>query len=74
MKIQYVSEYIKLSREGLVPKMSCPLDQGLLLSNLTHEDEIYLYCLECNYKLTVGILNYENIVRAVQAVGQHDKL
>lgn len=65
MKIQYVSEYIKLSREGLVPQMSCPSDQGLLLCNLTNEDQIYLYCLECEYKLTMGISHYENIVRLV---------
>ena len=65
MKIQYVSTYIKLSREGLVPKLTCPQDQGLLLCNGDGESEIYLYCLECKYKNTVGLQKYDDIVRLV---------
>lgn len=65
MKIQYVSTYIKLSIEGLVPKLTCPQDQGLLLCNGDGESEIYLYCLECKYKNTVGLQKYDDIVRLV---------
>lgn len=65
MKIQYVSTYIKLSREGLVPKLICPQDQGLLLCNGDGESEIYLYCLECKYKNTLGLQKYDDIVRLV---------
>ena len=50
MRIQYVSTYIKLSEEGLVPKLLCPQDQGSLL---------------CNYKSTMGINKYESIVELV---------
>jgi len=57
MKIQYVSTYIKLSIEGLVPKLICPQDQGLLLCNGDGESEIYLYCLECKYK-NLPMVNY----------------
>jgi len=49
-RIQYVSKYIALSEEGLVPRLACPLDQGFLLPNQTDEDEVYLYCLSCQYK------------------------
>lgn len=65
MKIQYVSTYIKLSREGLVPKLLCPQDQGSLLCNGDGEDLIYLYCLECDYKNNIGLNKYEDIVKLV---------
>lgn len=65
MKIQYVSKYIALSEEGLVSKMECPIDQGLLLSNLDKEDNIFLYCLSCDYKKNIGIKLYDDIVRMV---------
>jgi DNA-directed RNA polymerase subunit M/transcription elongation factor TFIIS len=65
MKIQYVSKYIALSEEGLVSKMECPIDQGLLLSNLDKEDNIFLYCLSCDYKKNIGTKLYDDIVRMV---------
>lgn len=65
MRIQYVSTYIKLSEEGLVPKLLCPQDQGLLFCNGDGESEIYLYCLECKYKNTLGLQKYDDIVRLV---------
>lgn len=65
MKIQYVSKYIALSEEGLVSKMECPIDQGLLLSNLDSNENIFLYCISCNYKKNIGIKLYNDIVRMV---------
>jgi hypothetical protein len=67
-KIQYVSKYIALSEEGLVSRIECPQDQGLLLANLDLEDEVYLYCLSCNYKKTIGISYYEELKRLVDGV------
>jgi hypothetical protein len=66
-QIQYVSKYIALSEEGLVPKLECPMDQGLLLSNLDLEDNIYLYCLSCSYKKFIGEKAYNDIKKAVDA-------
>jgi hypothetical protein len=65
MKIQYVSTYINLSKEGLVPKLTCPQDQGLLLCNGDGESLVYLYCLECDYKNTLGLQKYDSIVKLV---------
>jgi hypothetical protein len=65
MRIQIVSRYIVLSEEGLVPKLECPLDQGLLLSNLNLEDNIVLYCLSCNYKKFVGLDLYNDLQKKV---------
>jgi hypothetical protein len=68
MQIQYVSKYIALSEEGLVPRLECPMDQGSLYCNLNLNDEIYLYCLSCNYKNFIGISYYDKIVSIVKGV------
>jgi hypothetical protein len=65
MQIQYVSKYIALSEEGLVPRLECPMDQGSLLSNLDSVDNIFLYCLSCSYKNNMGLEIYNNIVKMV---------
>lgn len=65
MKIQYVSKYIALSKKGLVSRMECPLDQGLLLCNQDFEDSVYLYCLSCNYKNYIGNELYKRIKEQV---------
>lgn len=64
-KIQYVSKYIALSQEGLVSKLECPIDQGLLLCNQDLNDKIYLYCLTCSYKKYIGISLYNKIIDLV---------
>jgi hypothetical protein len=68
MRIQYVSKYISLSEEGLVSKLECPIDQGLLLPNLNENDNIFLYCIECSYKKIVGIDLYNKIKNKVEEV------
>lgn len=68
-QIQYVSQYIALSEEGLVPRLECPMDQGLLQSNLDLEDNIYLYCLSCSYKKFIGEKLYNNIKERVNKNG-----
>ena len=68
MQIQYVSKYIALSEEGLVPGFKCPMDQGSLLCNLDLEDNIYLYCLSCDYKNNLGLEVYEKIMNEVKNV------
>ena len=67
MRIQYVSTYISMSEEGLVEKLLCPVDQSLLFCNQDLEDDIYLYCLECEYKKNIGSATYEKIVNLVEA-------
>ena len=66
MRLQYVSKYIALSEEGLVSKLECPLDQGLLMPNINDNDNIYLYCLSCEYKNNMGLEVYDGIVRTVK--------
>jgi hypothetical protein len=69
MKIQYVSKYLSLSKEGLVPELLCPMDQGSLYPNQDGEDRVFVYCLSCNYKKVLGSKDYDNIVKAVENVG-----
>ena len=68
MKIQYGSKYLSLSKEGLVPELLCPMDQGSLYSNQDIQENIFLYCISCSYKKTIGIVDYENIVDLVERV------
>ena len=67
MRLQTVSKYIALSEEGLVSRLECPLDQGLLMPNIDDNDDIYLYCLSCNYKNTMGLEVYDRIEKSVRS-------
>jgi len=68
MKIQYVSTYISMSEDGLVEKLLCPVDQSNLFSNQNLEDQIFLYCLECQYKKFIGLDLYNKIVNKVDLI------
>jgi DNA-directed RNA polymerase subunit M/transcription elongation factor TFIIS len=65
-KIQYVSKYLALAEEGLVPRLECPMDQGLLLPNQNLNDEIFLYCNTCEYKRFIGYSFYSEIEAEVK--------
>jgi len=65
-RIQQVSQYIALSEEGLVPRLVCPLDQGFLLPNQSIDDEVYLYCLSCEYKKFIGFGFYDKIIKTME--------
>jgi hypothetical protein len=67
MRIQYVSTYISMSEDGLVEKLLCPVDQSILFCNQDLEDNIFLYCLQCEYKNNIGSSTYQNIVKLVEA-------
>jgi hypothetical protein len=71
MKIQYVSKYLSLSREGLVPELLCPMDQGLLYCNQDIEENIFLYCLSCDYRNNIGLSVYSKIVELVKREGNN---
>ena len=66
MRIQIVSKYLDLASQGLVSKMDCPLDQGLLMPNQTIDDKIYLYCLSCDYKKEIGLELYGRMEEAIR--------
>lgn len=66
MRIQYVSTYISMSKDGLVEKLLCPVDQSNLFCNQDLEENIYLYCLECEYKNNIGKSTYDKIVKNVE--------
>jgi len=66
LRVQVVSRYLALAEEGLVSKLECPIDQGLLVPNLDEEDNLFLYCLSCKYKNNMGLEVYDNIKRQVE--------
>lgn len=61
-----MSRYLTLAEEGLVSKVVCPLDQGLLMPNQDLSDKIYLYCLSCDYKKDIGLDLYGRMEEAVR--------
>ena len=65
MQIQYLSRYLNLAKEGLVEDINCPIDQGLLFPNIDNDDSLFLYCLSCSYKKTIGTKMYEDIKNKV---------
>ena len=66
MKIQTVSKYLALAEQGLVSRIDCPIDQGLVMPNLDNEDNMYLYCLSCNYKKIIGLEFYDSLLKEVE--------
>jgi hypothetical protein len=68
LKIQIVSKYLTLAREGLVPNMDCPLDQGLLFANIDNDEQIFVYCISCEYKKYIGTKIYDNMKRILENV------
>ena len=61
-----MSRYLDLASTGLVSKMDCPIDQGLLMPNQDLNDKIYLYCLSCEYKKFLGLEEYDRISKQVE--------
>lgn len=69
-----MSKYLALAAEGLVPELACPMDQGLLACNQDIEDNIFLYCLSCEYKKTIGLGYYQDLLRVVEIHERRDVL
>lgn len=67
-QIQTVSKYIALSEEGLVPRLNCPMDQGPLFTNQDLEDNVFLYCISCSYKKTIGYEFYDDIISKMKGL------
>ena len=61
-----MSKYLDLASQGLVSKMDCPLDQGLLMPNQSIDDKIYLYCLSCDYKKEIGLELYGRMEKVIR--------
>lgn len=45
--------------------MDCPLDQGLLFANSDNDDNIYIYCISCDYKKFIGLHLYNKMKEAI---------
>ncbi len=63
MKIQLVNAYLNLMREDSAPKIFCGNDKDHMLpyANLDDKDNIYLYCFDCTWKMTIGLNSYDSM-------------
>jgi hypothetical protein len=57
MQIQYVSKYLALTKRALLN----------FCANLDLDNNIYLYCLSCNYKKIIGYEFYSKISELVKS-------
>lgn len=71
MTIREFRAYQTLASKGLVPPAVCldDEDHGYLFAGMNEEEEVYLHCLACRYKIYPGINLSEKIVSAVKEFG-----
>lgn len=75
MIYQIFSRYYRLSLDGKVPPLLCGADrthEQPLVPNMTDDERIYLYCLQCEYRRWAGISLYENLRELVEKAGKED--
>lgn len=65
MDIRVVRKYIASNR--MDKDILCPYDGYDTLPNLDDNDTIFLYCLACDYKVSIGYNLYDKMKRAVDA-------
>lgn len=70
MIIQVFNKYLLLSDEGKTKPLLCGLDKDhpRLFANIDENDDIYLYCLACDYRMIPGIELYSNIEKVVEGL------
>jgi hypothetical protein len=67
MDIRKFSKYYQYSLKDKVLPLRCRMDEShpILVPNLEIDDEydekIYLYCIDCNFKIYPGLELYHNI-------------
>ena len=68
MRIQAFSAFQDLARDGIVEPLMCFNKEHVnpLIPALNKNDEVYLWCLECDFKLNPGINLYEKIILALE--------
>ena len=68
MRIQAFSAFQDLARDGVVEPLMCFNEEHInpLIPALNKNDEVYLWCLECDFKLNPGINLYEKIILTLE--------
>lgn len=64
--IQELHTYHELSTKGLVPEFICPVDEsdGPMIPWMNEKDEACFWCLACNSKLYLGIVQ-EDFIKSI---------
>ena len=70
MDIKEFRYYQYLAEKGYVEPLVCYNDSehGVLYANMDKEDNVYLYCLACEYKIIPGTTFREVIRRRIKEV------
>lgn len=64
MLFQIINEYQSLAEKGYFPLLICKQDNSRLFCG--GNEEIELYCLECDTRITLGKAKYDTIERSVK--------
>ena len=70
MLIQVINEYQFMGSQGKFPPIMCAMDADhpQLACNLDKNDDVYMYCLACSYKLRPGIALYNAMLDRVKGL------
>jgi hypothetical protein len=60
--------YYTLSLDEKVEPFLCKTDSehGILVPNMANDDSFFMYCLDCNYKVSVGLSTYDLMYNRIQ--------
>lgn len=68
-QIFYLREFQRLAMAGAALPLTCGRDGGILYTAVGKDDQFYLFCLECEYKLFPGS---DLIDKVVAVVNEHN--
>lgn len=62
--IHTINRYRKYVKNNLLPALYCAKDDGThlpLSSRMDHDDNVYLYCLTCDWEKKAGLVTADNL-------------
>lgn len=68
-QIFYLREFQRLALAGAALPLRCGTDSGVLHTAVSKDEEIFLFCLECSYKLYPGT---ELLSKVIAVVNEHN--
>lgn len=76
MIIHTLKKYMNYSRQGLVDKIVCGLDEShdQLSCGMTLDDRVYLFCIHCEYKIFPGFNSLKKISLDVYRIDVEKKI
>lgn len=67
MFIQVIRKYLEYTNNNILPPVLCQMDidHGSLYPNMEHSEDVFLYCLACEYKIHLGINSIQDMLESI---------